>query len=119
MKRVTAIVRPEKMEPLKDALFAADEMCIRDSHGTDDRVSRDARRKDALLLAGYDLVTMTGSQLGNVFQCAELLDQLSARMGKPKKKRGAGHLDRHMRLRKQLRSYHNSFLFRDGKGSDR
>lgn len=24
MKRVTAIVRPEKMEPLKDALFAAD-----------------------------------------------------------------------------------------------
>lgn len=44
---------------------------------------------------------------------------LSARMGKPKKKRGAGHLDRHMRLRKQLRSYHNSFLFRDGKGSDR
>lgn len=88
-------------------------------HGTDDRVSRDARRKDALLLAGYDLVTMTGSRLGNVFQCAELLDQLSARMGKPKKKRGAGHLDRHMRLRKQLRSYHNSFLFRDGKGPDR
>lgn len=85
-------------------------------HGTDDRVSRDARRKDALLLAGYDLVTMTGSQLGNVFQCAELLDQLSARMGKPKKKRGVGHLDRHMRLRKQLRSYHNSSLFRDGKG---
>ena len=24
MKRVTAIVRPEKMEPLKEALFAAD-----------------------------------------------------------------------------------------------
>ena len=55
----------------------------------------------------------------DVYKRQELLDQLSARMGKPKKKRGAGHLDRHMRLRKQLRSYHNSFLFRDGKGPDR
>lgn len=57
-------------------------------HGTDDRVSRDARRKDALLLAGYDLVTMTGSQLGNVFQCAELLDQLSARWANLRRKEG-------------------------------
>jgi len=28
MKRVTAIVRPEKMEALKDALFAADVSCM-------------------------------------------------------------------------------------------
>ena len=35
MKRVTAIVRPEKMEPLKDALFAADVkgMTISQVHG--------------------------------------------------------------------------------------
>lgn len=88
-------------------------------HGTDDRIGREARRRDALLLAGYDLVTVTGSQLGNVFQCAELLDQLSARMGKPKKKRSAGHLDRHMQLRKQLRSFHSSPSIQAERGLER
>ncbi|MEE0705763.1 MAG: P-II family nitrogen regulator, partial [Adlercreutzia sp.] len=35
MKRVTAIVRPERMEPLKDALFAANVsgMTISQVHG--------------------------------------------------------------------------------------
>ncbi|WP_282191253.1 hypothetical protein [Adlercreutzia caecimuris] len=81
-----------------------------DSHATRQRQAHDSRKRDALLIDGIKLVTVTSSQFHHIGQCASLLDDAARRIGKPKRKRRAEHLPKHMELREQVRRYHRGFL---------
>lgn len=85
----------------------------RDSHASPQQQARDARKRDALRIDGFDLTVITSSQFHHVTQCTALLLGVGRRVGPRKRKLSAEHVPRHLTLRKQVRAHHREhFPFR-------
>lgn len=87
----------------------------RDSHASPQQQARDARKRDALRIDGFDLTVITSSQFHHVTQCTALLLGVGRRVGPRKRKLSAEHVPRHLTLRKQVRAHHREhfpFLFK-------
>ena len=87
----------------------------RDSHASPQQQARDARKRDALRIDGFDLTVITSSQFHHVTQCTALLLGVGRRVGPRKRKLSAEHAPRHLTLRKQVRAHHREhfpFLFK-------
>ena len=85
----------------------------RDSHASPQQQARDARKRDALRIDGFDLTVITSSQFHHVTQCTALLLGVGRRVGPRKRKLSAEHAPRHLTLRKQVRAHHREhFPFR-------
>ncbi len=85
----------------------------RDSHASPQQQARDARKRDALRIDGFDLTVITSSQFHHVTQCTALLLGVGCRVGPRKRKLSAEHAPRHLTLRKQVRAHHREhFPFR-------
>ncbi len=87
----------------------------RDSHASPQQQARDARKRDALRIDGFDLTVITSSQFHHVTQCTALLLGVGRRVGPRKRKLSAAHAPRHLTLRKQVRAHHREhfpFLFK-------
>ncbi|MEB1814105.1 hypothetical protein [Adlercreutzia mucosicola] len=82
----------------------------REAHASEHRRAHDSRKHDALAMDGIELMTVTAPQFRNVTQSIALLDNAARRIGKPKRKRKQGHLQKHMALRAQARRYHRESL---------
>lgn len=83
-----------------------------EAHRERHRQAHDSRKRDALSIDGIELITITSAQFHHVDQCARLLDSAARRMGKPKRKRRPEHVVKHLELRRQIRAFHRSRLFR-------
>lgn len=81
-----------------------------DAHRDRRGQARDSRKRDALLIDGIELVTVTSSQFHHVNQCISLLDDTARRIGRPKRKRRPEHLAKHLDLRRQMRAFHREHL---------
>lgn len=82
----------------------------REAHSSDHQRVRDSRKRDALMMDGIDLVTITAPQLRNVTQSISLLDNAARRIGKPKRARRPEHMKKHLILRAQAQKYHRECL---------
>ena len=85
------------------------------SHASPQQQARDARKRDALRIDGFDLTVITSSQFHHVTQCTALLLGVGRRVGPRKRKLSAEHVPRHLTLRKQVRAHHREhfpFLFK-------
>lgn len=89
----------------------------RDSHASAARQDRDSRKRDALAVDGIEIMTMTSSQFNDIDECASLLDGVSRRAGKPRRKRAAKHGEAQRRLRRQLRKFHREHFPLPKRGS--
>lgn len=68
--------------------------------------TRDSRRRDALLADGFDVVSVTSSQIDNVSEFIEIADVISRKTKGRASARPVSFLDRHLRLRQGLRVFH-------------
>lgn len=80
------------------------------SHRDAGQQARDARKRDALVLEGYESVTVTASQFYREEQCVELLDRVSMSIDGRRRRHSEGHRRRHHVLREQVHRYHQRFL---------
>lgn len=78
----------------------------RTAHASADQQDRDSRKRDGLMVDGIETATMTNSQFQNVTECTALLDRVSGRAGKKRRKRRAAHADAHRKLRRQVSKFH-------------
>lgn len=76
-------------------------------HAERHRQVRDSRRRDALLADGFDVVTVTSSQIDSVSEFIEIADILSRKTRGRTLARPASFLDRHLQLRQGLRAFHH------------
>lgn len=76
-------------------------------HGERHQQARDSRRRDALLADGFDVVTVTSSQIDSVSEFIEIADALSCKTRGRAPARPASFLDRHLQLRHELRAFHH------------
>lgn len=72
-------------------------------HGSSLRLSRDSRRRSALAAQGLEIRSITASQLENVFEFQETILHAFRAAGCDFKRLNGKQLDRHMRLRSELR----------------
>lgn len=72
-------------------------------HGSSSRLSRDSRRRSALAAQGLEIRSITASQLENVFEFQETILHAFRAAGCDFKRLNGKQLDRHMRLRSELR----------------
>lgn len=75
-------------------------------HGERHQQARDSRRRDALLADGFDVVTVTSSQIDSVSEFIEIADALSRKTRGRAPVRPASFLGRHAQLRHDLRTFH-------------
>ena len=75
----------------------------RSSMGSSLRLSRDSRRRSALAAQGLEIRSITASQLENVFEFQETILHAFRAAGCDFKRLNGKQLDRHMRLRSELR----------------
>ena len=68
--------------------------------------ARDSRRRDALLADGFDVVTVTSSQIDSVSEFIEIADALSRKTKGRTPVRSASFPNRHLQLRHELREFH-------------
>lgn len=68
--------------------------------------AHDSRRRDALLADGFDVVTVTSSQIDSVFEFIEIADTLSRKTRGRAPVRPVSFSDRHLQLRHDLREFH-------------
>ena len=83
----------------------------RDSHSGDSAHVRDSRRRDALLVEGVSVTTVTASQFASVYEFAELMGEVSKKVGKRFRGWATGQIERHMELRSQVRKFHREAEF--------
>lgn len=69
--------------------------------------ARDSRRHDALLADGFDVVTVTSSQIDSVSEFIEIADTLSRKTRGRAPVRPASFHNRHLQLRHELRAFHH------------
>ena len=63
--------------------------------------------RDALIADGFDVVTVTSSQIDSVSEFIEIADALSRKTRGRAPARPASFLDRHLQLRHELRAFHH------------
>ena len=76
-------------------------------HGGRHQQARDSRRRDALIADGFDVVTVTSSQIDSVSEFIEIADALSRKTRGRTPVRPVLFLDRHLQLRHELRAFHH------------
>lgn len=76
-------------------------------HGGRHQQARDSRRRDALIADGFDVVTVTSSQIDSVSEFIEMADALSRKTRGRTPVRPVSFLDRHLQLRHELRAFHH------------
>lgn len=76
-------------------------------HGGRHQQARDSRRRDALITDGFDVVTVTSSQIDSVSEFIEIADALSRKTRGRTPVRPVSFLDRHLQLRHELRAFHH------------
>ena len=79
----------------------------RASHSEEGSRIRDSRRRDALQVEGVDVTTVTGAQFANVYEFSELMAAVSKKVGKRFRGWAPGQIERHMKLRREVRKFHN------------
>lgn len=72
--------------------------------------AHDSRRRDALLADGFDVVTVTSSQLDSISEFIEIADTLSSKTRGRASARPASFPSRHAQLRHDLRVFHHRRL---------
>ena len=81
----------------------------RESHGSREAQIRDSRRRDALLAEGIDVTTITSSQFANVCEFSTLMGEVSQKAGKVFRGWRPGQIEKHMKLRQDVRSFHRDY----------
>ena len=56
---------------------------------------------------GVDVTTVTGAQFANVYEFSELMAAVSKKVGKRFRGWAPGQIERHMKLRREVRKFHN------------
>lgn len=69
--------------------------------------ARDSRRRDALIVDGYDVVTVTSSQIDSTSEFIEIADALSRKTRGRISVRPVSFSSRHAQLRYDLRTFHH------------
>lgn len=72
-------------------------------HGAGGRVVKDSRRRSALAANGYVVRSITGGQMANVFEFQETVVHAFRESGTYLRRMNAEQLERHMRLRSELK----------------
>ena len=82
----------------------------RASHAGNQQQTRDSRRRDAMAADGIEVVTITSSQVSGVFEFFEIADTITRKLGRRPRKRTAEFTERHMELRRELRTYRSEYF---------
>ena len=64
---------------------------------------------DALLAEGIDVTTITSSQFANVCEFSTLMGEVSQKAGKVFRGWRPGQIEKHMKLRQDVRSFHRDY----------
>lgn len=76
-------------------------------HAERHQQARDSRRRDALLTDGFDVVTVTSSQIDSISEFIEIADTLSRKTRGRTPVRPASFPSRHVQFRYDLRAFHH------------